>query len=358
MIVGVNSRIYQNKNTGIPYFVECLYKQCLSDDKKNKYLFFQTKRNKTLGNTKILNLRHSIASAFLFDLFLVNTLIKKANVKVFHGPSNILPLVKQKGVKYIVTVHDLSFLLFSSHHSKLFNVYYKYFVGKSLKNADAITADSLNTKRDIIKYYGINAKKISVLYPGVNEIFLTSQKVKRIVKEKYFLTLSTHPKRKNIYKILDILSSNKDLDKLVFVIAGLIPSEQVDQLREKIKELKIEKRVVIFGYASEQDLVSLYRYAEFFIYPSYYEGFGFPVVEAMSSKCPVLASNTSSIPELMPSKKWLFDPYDTESISKTMSAFVKLSNESKKNLVKTNFNFAKKFTWEKSAKQMIELFER
>lgn len=356
MRIGVNSRIYQNENTGIPYYIECLYKYCLKTDKKNDYVFFQTDINKKLGKTSIINLSNTSLSAFLFDNFLVNKLIKKEKIDIYHGPASILPFFKKKGVKYIVTIHDLSFLVYPHNQSYLFNLYYKNAVGKALRNADIILADSKNTKKDIIKFYHTDSSKILVVYPGVNDLFFSKKTVKRIIKNKYFFTLTTHPKRKNIYRILDLIAENKNINNLKFVIAGLIPKDQLHDLKSLIKRKGIEKNVHIYGYATENELKSLYQNAEFFIYPSYYEGFGFPVLEAMISKCPVITSNISSLPEIVPDKKWLADPYNSKEISTKIEKLLSLSDSEKYRLLEKNYNFAKKFSWDKCANNVIKVF--
>lgn len=357
MKIGINSRIYQNDNTGIPYYIESLYKYCIKNDKKNNYIFFQTQKNKTIGNTVIRSLKNTVINAFLFDNFLVNSLIRKNMISVYHGPASILPFFKVKGVRYLVTIHDLSFLYFKNNQSLMFNYYYKFFIRRSIKNADVVIADSENTKKDILKYYKNSQGKIKVIYLGVNEVFLSSKKRKRIINDEYFFTLSTHPKRKNIYRILDILSENKKLQSYKFVIAGLIPDDQMILLKEKISQLDLDKNVIIFGYVSEENLISLYQYAKFFIYPSYYEGFGLPVLEAMVSKCPVIASNTSSIPEITPTTRWLVDPYNSRNIAEIMISMVELSSRERSSVIEKNYQFARQFTWEKCARQMIEIFE-
>lgn len=355
MKIGINSRMYQNAKTGIPYYIEKLYTICQKLDKENEYIFFQTNKKRVLGKTLIKSLNNSPLQAFLFDNFFIMSLIRNSQVSVFHGPSGILPIIKKRNIKYIVTIHDLSFLVFPQNQSKIFNIYYKVFMGHSLRKADIIVADSNNTKKDIIKFYKIPESKISVVYLGVNNITKQNNS-NRIIKNKYFFTLSTHPKRKNIYRIIDIIFDNPEFMEYSFVIAGLIPPDQQKELIAIIKEKKLTKNIIIFGYASEEELMNLYTHAEFFIYPSYYEGFGFPVLEAMISKCPVIASNTSSIPEIVPDEKWLFNPYDSSDIANKMKVILDLSPSEKKQLIEKNYMFANKFTWERTASEMMELF--
>ena len=356
MKIGINSRIYQNKNTGIPYYIEGLYKNLLEIDKRNKYVFFQTLQNKTIGRTKIINLLNNSPGAFLFDNFLINRLISKEKINIFHGPAHILPFFKKKNVKYILTIHDLSFLLFKKNESTLFNIYYKYALLKSLNNADVIIADSKNTKKDIKRYYHIADNKIKVIYLGVNDIYFSPKKTKKIINHKYFFSLTTHPKRKNVYRILEVFTDNKNLSDYKYVIAGLIENKQLLLLKNKIKELKLDNRVILFGYATELQLKNLYENAEFFIYPSYYEGFGLPILEAMACRCHVITSNNSSLIEITPNKQWLINPYNSQDISAKMNKLLYLSQKERSELLNNNYNFAKKFTWQKTAEKYLKIF--
>ncbi len=356
MKIGVNSRIYENANTGVPYFIERLYKKLLEKDKKNEYIFFQTQKNKKIGETKSINLSRNNLYAFLFDNFLVNILIDKEKIDILHGPAHILPFFKKKNVKYVLTVHDLSFLIFKNNESLLFNFYYKYSFPKSLKNADVITTDSQNTKNDVKKYFHIPDGKIKVIYLGVNDTYFSQRKIKRIIDDKYFFSLTTHPKRKNIYRILEVFASNKNLSDYKFVIAGLIEKRQLLLLKNKISELKLNNRVIIFGYATENQLKNLYQNAVFFIYPSFYEGFGLPVLEAMACNCPTISSNNSSLVEINPNNEWLVNPYSSRDISDKINKMLSLSGEKRKLLVHKNYNFSKKFTWEKTAEKYLKVF--
>ncbi|MDP3997412.1 MAG: glycosyltransferase family 1 protein [bacterium] len=357
MNIGINSRIYQGKNTGIQNYIRSLYKNILEIDKMNHYVFFQTNDKKKLGITRCLKLPNSLLGTFLFDNFLINILIGAENISILHGPAHILPFFKNKGVKYYVTIHDLSFLVLDDNRTKWFNLYYRHFMKRSLHNADVIIADSENTKKDIKKFYNIPDDKIKTVYLGVNDYYFNAPKQKSLIHNKYFFSVSTHPYRKNIPRVLDIFATNKKLQSYKFVIAGSMPKEHTDDLKKQIKKLGLENRVILYGYAKTQELISLYQNAEFFIYPSYYEGFGLPVLEAMASKCPVIASNTSSLPEIMPSKEWSFNPHDSQDINNIIDRMIGLSGEAKNVLIEKNYRFAKIFTWDKTANAMLQIFK-
>jgi glycosyltransferase involved in cell wall biosynthesis len=195
MKIGINSRIYQQANTGIPYFIKKLYEELLSKNNYN-YVFFQTNDKKTIGKTKIISWANKSFLYPIFDMFLVNRLASKEKINIFHGTSYILPFFKKKNIKYLVTIHDLSFKIFPKNHSKIFNIYYSLGVKRSLKNADKIISDSESTKKDIIKYYKTDSKKIKVIHLGVNNVFFKRDKRPRIIKEKYLFSITTHPRER------------------------------------------------------------------------------------------------------------------------------------------------------------------
>ena len=355
--VGINSRIYQEKSSGIQQYIENLYKHCIALEGNKNFLFLQTKDNKKIGITKKLEVMNGLLGSVLFDNFLVNKLIKKEKIDVFHGPAGILPFFKIKGIKYVLTIHDLSFLIFSKNHSKLFNFYYKYFTKRSLKNADIIVADSDNTKKDIIKYYKIPEKKIETIYLGIDSDFLNSPKNLKN-KDKYFFSVTTHPVRKNIIGVIKAMAHNKNLKDYKYLIAGLISEDNKLELEKEIKRNNLEDKVRLVGYVSKKELITLYTNASFFVFPSFYEGFGFPVLEAMACGCPVITSNNSSLIEVTPNKTWLVDPYDISDISNKMDLMVKLSEEARQLLIKDNLKFVRKFSWDNTAQAIIQIFNK
>jgi glycosyltransferase involved in cell wall biosynthesis len=355
--VGINSRIYQQTGTGIPYFIKCLYEKLIEDKTYLSFIFFQTNLSKSIGVTKLFKSPNNGLFAALFDLFLVIFLIKKEKIDIFHGPSSILPFFRVKGVKYILTIHDLSFLIFPENHSVFFKIYYKYGIKRSLRNADCIVADSENTKEDIVRFYNVPEEKIRVVYLGVNELFLKEIKNERVIKEDYFFSLTTHPKRKNIISVLEVMSKNNEIKKYKYVIAGLIGANQLVELKDKILKLGLIDNVVVLGYVDEVQLVNLYKNAKFLIYPSFYEGFGFPVLEAMICKCPIITSNNSSLKEITPNSNWLVDPHSLDDISDKIMKMIKLGERERVELINNNYNFSRHFTWSKTVSEYHKLFE-
>jgi glycosyltransferase involved in cell wall biosynthesis len=250
-------------------------------------------------------------------------------------------------------------LVFPDQYSCIFNFYYREAVRQSLNNADAIVADSVSTKDDIVNFYGIDKSRIRVIPLGVSSYFFqfTGRESERLIEEAYFFSLTTHPKRKNIYSVLEVLARSKKLQRLKYVIAGLIPDAYLQELKKDISRLGLNERVVLFGYATEEQLRNLYRQAAFFIYPSFYEGFGFPILESMVCQTPVIASGNSSLREIMPQTEWCINPSDLDDIRNKMERMLEITQEERNEIISLNFDFAKTFRWEETASKYLELYE-
>ena len=356
MKIGVNSRIYQNSESGIPYYVKLLYANILKIDDINHYIFFQTNKTKVLGNTRTISLPNNLLGNSFFDSLLVNSLSARENIDVFHGTSFSLPLVRDTNVRYVLTIHDLAFLTFPEFYSRIYKTYFGFIVKHSLQNADTVVCDSECTRRDVLNFFNIPEDKVKTVLLGVNETFLNITKKKSLINERYFFSITTHPKRKNILRVLEAMSASKLLREMKYVVAGLISKRHLEELFFVISELNLQNNVIIRGYVSEEELISLYQNAEFMVYPSLYEGFGFPILEAMASSCPVISSNTSSLVELNPQVKWQINPDDTEEIMDKMEKMSTLSIEERSILISSNRKFAENFRWHKTANEMINIF--
>ena len=288
-------------------------------------------------------------------MFLVNKLSKAHKIDLFIGPSHVLPFNKLRGVKYILVVHDLFFLTYPYLVSKTYMYYSLVNFKRSLKNADIIISDSESTKQDILKFYNLPKEKIKTIHLGVDPIFIKARSKKRLIQSKYILSLTTQPTRKNIESVLKAIQLSKLLKNYKLVIAGLINEKQLGFLKDKIQKMRLSRQVIIFGYARQKDLISLYQNAEVFIYPSLYEGFGLPVLEAMISKTPVIAANIGSLHEIISNKQWLVNPYDFKLLAKKMEKILKLNNKKKKELIKSNYEHAGKFNYDKTAKAYLKI---
>ena len=351
--------MFLEKGTGVPNYVACLYRKCLEIDPDNQYVFFQPNASRTLGATQIAHAPRGLLGAAWFDCLRVQRLIRRANLDVYHGPAHFLPLQKCAGVKYMVTVHDLAFRVMPEQYDWKHRGYFGWQLSRSLRMADAIAADSHNTKKDIIHFYGIPQERIHVVHLGVADHFFQAAGLpqERLIADKYFFSVTTHPMRKNIIGALKAFALFAGRYQLKYVIAGLMNEAQRQELFARAGELGVRDRITLFGYVEDDQLINLYRNAEFFIYPSFYEGFGLPLVEAMACGCPVIASNTSSLPEIMPDNEWLVDPNNPADMADRMQRLLTLPPEQRREIVEQNQRQARNFTWDKTASRMIGIFE-
>ncbi len=357
MKIAVNSRFYQKTNTGIHNYTRNLYGELLKSDTKNEYLFFQTNAEKSIGDTKVMRLPDNKVADIAFDCFAVNKLISLHKPDVFHSPCFVLPFHKAPNVKYITTIHDLVFLKYPDLANTQTRSYYKVTVPISAKNANVILADSLNTKSDIVNLLGVPEKKVQVLYPAINDEYLDLSEKVDTYKQKYIYLNASSFRRKNILNTIQAFARSKHVHGLGLVISGLLSNHEAKQVHDIAEKHGVRNRIKFLGYVTDEEVKSLYRNAELFVYPSLYEGFGLPIAEAMSQECLVINSNTSSCIELNNDPLLTFDPTNVDEITNTLNNALDLSKERKANIIGANQFKARQFTPSNCAQQFLKMLE-
>jgi glycosyltransferase involved in cell wall biosynthesis len=236
----------------------------------------------------------------------------------------------------------------------------------SMRQAKKIIAISEFTKEEIIKFHGLPEERIVIAYPGLGqEIKKLRNKEIEDVKRKYgiegayLLYLGTLQPKKNLIHLIEafyILYTKYKILNTSLVVAGK-KGWLYEQVFEKVKELRVESKVVFTDYVPEEDKSVLIAGSQCFVLPSLYEGFGIPVLEAMAIGVPVAISNVSSLPEVGGEAAFYFDPERPESIAETIAEVLKLNQEEKEKVIRVGKIQAKKFTWEKCAKRILETFQ-
>ncbi len=229
--------------------------------------------------------------------------LKNNDIDIFHGLSNLLPFgIKGSGIPSVLTVHDLIFLRYPKYYKKIDQILYRYLTTLSCHHATKILAISYQTKNDLVDLLGIDPEKIDVIHQSCNNLFY--EKVEESRKEtirlkfnlpnKFILCVGTIEQRKNQLAILKgIVQENLDIP---VVLLGK-PTDYMKQLDEFIEKSNLRKQLIFLHKTSLAELQAIYQMAELMVYPSFYEGFGLPVLEAQASGCPVITSNISSMPE-------------------------------------------------------------
>lgn len=281
-------------------------------------------------------------------------------------PAHSLPFVFPG--RAVATVHDLGYRFFPEAHPVLERTYLDLTTRTTAQRATRLLADSLATQRDLVAQYGVDPAKIDVVYPGVeglqraSDSEISTVRIKYQLPVRYLLFLGTLQPRKNIQRLIEsfveyCVNSPTD-DALSLVLAGkrgwLIDTVLQETLG-KLSEIQ-RSRISLTGYVDDADVAALYSGAVALMLPSLYEGFGFPVLEAMCCGTPVLCSNTSSLPELAGEAALLVDPLKVSAIADGIALLAE-DVELRATLVQKGYQRATTFTWERAATQTLRALE-
>ncbi|GEQ20893.1 hypothetical protein CBU02nite_13990 [Clostridium butyricum] len=276
---------------------------------------------------------------------------------IIHYPDSMAPLLSKN--KIVITVHDLAFKSLKNVFTWKSVLWKNITTYLSIKKAHKIIAITNFTKGEILKFYpNIDKNKVAVIYNGFNNFSKEkinenniSQKIKSIDKQ-YILTVSTISPRKNIDGLIKSFNSIKNNIKENLVIAGN-NGWMYEEIYKLVKELKLNDRIIFTGKINDDELKYLYKNAKLFTYLSFYEGFGLPPLEAMSYGIPCVVSNITSMPEVVEESAIKVDPRNINNISHSI---VELLNNESFEIVQKGYNQIGKFSWEKCAKEMDNIY--
>jgi len=280
---------------------------------------------------------------------------------LFHATEHLLP--RLKGARTVLTVHDLIFLLFPEYHLPLNKWFLNRFMPLFVRRADAIIAVSQCTKDDLIRHYAVPSEKIAVVYEGVDARFqpvtdldaLAQVQARYGLPERYILSVGTIEPRKNLTTLLEAYRTLRAQgSELKLVIVGK-KGWLYEGFFRRLRELGLEGEVVLPGFVLDGDLPALYSAAELFVFPSLYEGFGLPPLEAMACGTPVIASNASSLPEVVGEAGVLIDPRDVSGLAEAMRR-VLTDERLREEMQIKGLERAKQFTWGRAAAMTLEVY--
>lgn len=284
------------------------------------------------------------------------------SVDLFHSTDFVLPPTRSSTVS-VLTVHDLSFVRVPDSASPRLKSYLDSVVPCSVRCASHVLADSEATKSDLISLYNVPVEKVSVLLSGVNQQFkqvlvrgvMTTRSKYGLGSSPYILSIGTVQPRKNYGRLIQALarlrSQGYDLNLVIAGGKGWLENDIYKTLRAS----HMEAYVKFIGFADDADLPALYSGAICFAFPSLYEGFGLPVLEAMACGTPVITSNISSLPEVAGDAALVVDPYDVEAITHALKRVID-DSALRDRLIKAGLARAQQFTWEKSAAELMRIY--
>lgn len=353
---------------GVSVYARSLLKRLIDIDNMNIYrLILSRKTNgfKDGANLKVVNLR--LPGRVLnglwrrFSIFPMELFAGRADI--FFSPNFTLPYLAQK-TRTVITVHDLAFMKYPQVVTGSSRAFLEYWVPRSIKMADKIICVSNSTKNDIMEHFNIQENKMVVIHEGCDGRFrpLPDDGVlkercrnKYGLPDRFILYLGTLEPRKNIPSLLKAFAKARhDIDGLKLVLAGK-RGWLYQKIFDTIDDLGLQNDVFCAGAVDYQDLPLIYNLCEFFAFPSIYEGFGLPVLEAMACGKAVITSNISSLPEVGGDAVLLIDPNDIEGIA---AALKKLSVDTAYRglLEKKGLERARSFTWEDAARETVKIF--
>lgn len=362
MRVGVDIRCLMNsKYSGVAWYAVNVLENIFRLDRENKYILFYNSSKKVVlpkiesgGNVEIRGFRYPnklFSVLNFFNLVSLDTML--GGVDVFWSP-NLNFISWPEKSKKIITIHDLSFLIFPEFFSFKSFLWHKLIIAKILRGADLVLTDSFSTKMDLIRLLKIKEEKIKVIYLGVspeyhvydrNDEHLSSVISKYSLPEKFIFFVGALEPRKNIEGIIEAFRELKGDCKLVIAGAPGWKNAKIHDL------FSVDDRVKFIGYVAEEDKPAMYNLASMLVYPSHYEGFGLPLLEAMACGCPVIAGANSSQLEVVGEAGILVDPNNLNEIKMAMETLM-TDHKLRDRYIELGLERVKKFSWVKTAEEI------
>ncbi|MFA5270025.1 MAG: glycosyltransferase family 1 protein [Patescibacteria group bacterium] len=369
--IGIDARLFGTAQAaGIGQYAEELVRYLVKHDAVNQYKVFVTgEAGPTFpiyapNLTKlVVPFRHYTYS----EQFLYPNILKRAGLDLIHYTNFNTPIFFRK-IKSVVTIHDLTLWFFPGRKQKgaIKQLLYRIVIGRACRNANHIIAITEATKQDIVKWLKIDPAKITVVYEAASERYhqliqpanLEQVKRKFNITKPYFLYTGQWRAHKNVIRLIRafaLLRRRYQLDHQL-VLVGKVDSVY-PQVMATIKELGLQDDVVLTGYVADDELPYLYNGADCFVFPSLYEGFGLPPLEAMACGAPVVSSNVSCMPEVLGDAAIYFDPLSVEDMAKAMAEVGK-NYTLKRELRAKGLRQAKLYSFDRMAEETLAVYRK
>lgn len=375
MRIGIDIRALMDlRYSGVSEYVMNLVNEILKQDKNNQYILFYNSfkdiksRLPEFGgdNVKLIGWRYpnKIFNYFLQKILKWPKIDRKLGVDLFFMPHiNFASL--SSDCKSIITIHDLSYLRYPEFFSTRKNVWHRMInVKKLIKKFDKIVSVSENTKNDIAVLCRIDELKVKVISSAISENCKRVDNINELTLVKniynlpgeFILYLGTIEPRKNIENLIEAynLFKKRTDSNVKLVIAGS-KGWKYKYIFELISKSQYSQDIIVLGYVEDAHKPALYTLSKLLVYPSFYEGFGFPPLEAMFCGTPVIASYSSSLPEVCADAALLVNPYNPNDISSALEELMS-NNDLREKLIKKGLARASSYSWANTAKKYIELF--
>jgi glycosyltransferase involved in cell wall biosynthesis len=358
--IGIDCRMYSKKFTGIGRYINQLITHLAKIDQKNQYYLFLNKDDFHLLQAPSSNFHKVLVDAPHYSFkeqtkFLIS--LYKQNLDLVHFTNFNHPLLYFK--KQITTIHDLTLHFYPGRKFKnpIFRLAYKIILYIGILKSKSIIAISKNTKNDLKQYYPISTKKTKVIYNGIDTTFLEKDSKPNIkLPTEYILYTGNWREHKNITNLIKafhiLIQKYNYRGKLV--LTGT-PNPLYPEPTNYIQKHNLQNNILQLGLVDEHNLPHLYKKASVYVFPSLYEGFGLPILEAYASQTPVACSNKACLPEIAGDGSLFFDPTKPSEIASQTNKILK-SPQIQKNLVQKGNIQLQKFSFLKMTKQTHQLY--
>lgn len=367
MKIGFDAKRLFHNNTGLGNYSRNLVSMLIHFYPDTELFLYNPKRKSKFRTAEIIenaievNPKTFLSKKFraLWRLFWIKKDIIENKLNIYHGLSGEIPVGLPKSLKTIVTIHDLIFIRYPKLYSFIDRQIHYYKFRYAIKKSDIIVAITEQTKQDIVEFYKIEPQKIKVIYQGCNAVYKQSFNLqeKKQVLEKYnlpsefLLNVGTIETRKNIGLVINALTDTK----IPLVIVGK-KTDYYKELLAIIDNNKLQNQIYFLSNVSLPELAILYQIAKIFVYPSIFEGFGIPIIEALYSRTPVITSTGSCFSEAGGPNSIYVHPEDVQMMQK---AIINLWNDSEKReiMIEEGFKFAQKFNDHSIVQEWIQVYE-
>lgn len=364
MKIGIDIRETVSEKAGKGYYAAHLVDGILKKDKTNQYILYTDCQIGIYKKFKNAETRIVSKKGLFWHKAVLNNAYKEELDLYFAPTSYIIPaLHNPKKLKVIMTVHDLVAFLFPQKHNKKAVFTEKLTLQRALKKVVKILSVSENTKRDLINRFHCKEDLVDIVSNAASDIYepIPTDIYDHFtqtydIPKRFIFCAGTLEPRKNyptlIKSFAKVLKEEPDVKLLIAGKRGWM----YEEIYQTIQQLGIEDSVKFLGYVPERDLVYLYNMATVFVWPSLYEGFGIPPLEAMQSGCPVVTSNTSSLPEVVGEGALTIDPKCDIALSEAILKVLK-DKDLSAHLVKKGFHQSRKFSWKLSADRFLDIIK-